>query len=68
MLTQRYTPTVAINSSNVQVVNPSNIHIGIVMAAILNTSFSARHPTAARPTRGRPPPVDQLLMIGASAV
>jgi hypothetical protein len=40
MATQRYTPTVAINSSNVQVANPSSIHIGIVMAAILLKSLS----------------------------
>jgi hypothetical protein len=55
ILTQRYTPTVAINSSNVQLVNPSSIHIGIVMAAILDQSFSTRHATVARPTRGRSP-------------
>jgi hypothetical protein len=67
VLTQRYTPTVAINRSTVQVANPSNIHMGIVMAGpMLCLPFSI-FAERGRSTRGDRLSGDQKFMMGVSA-
>src|SRR6185437_5937960 len=51
ILTQRYTPTVAISRSNVQAANPSSIDIGMDMAAVLAPGTIAISRKTGQPTR-----------------